>query len=122
MNDMAALLTQRARALRRRQTPSETKLWQHLRAKRLENVKFFRQYPVGPYIADFAAPNIRLIIEVDGGGHAELKQQAYDAERDAWFTAQEWRVLRIWSNEVEKNIEGVVEQILLYFPRRALRG
>lgn len=109
---MAAVFTQRARSLRRRQTPSETKLWQHLRAKRLADVKFFRQYPVGPYIADFAAPSSRLIVEVDGSGHARQDQREYDAERDTWFQAQDWKVLRVWSNEVEGNIEGVLEEIL----------
>lgn len=76
-------------------------------------MKFFRQYPVGPYIADFAAPNSRLIVEVDGGGHARKEQQEYDAERDSWFQAQDWRVLRVWSNEVANNIDGVLEEILV---------
>ena len=116
---MAALFTQRARELRKRETPSESKLWQQLRAKRLEGVKFFRQYPVGPYIADFAAPSRRLIIEVDGSGHAEPDQRAYDAERDAWFTEQQWKVVRIWSNEVEKNLMGVIEELLAQISRRA---
>ncbi len=94
------------------------KLWQHLRAKRLNGVKFFRQYPVGPYIADFAAPGKRLIVEVDGGGHAVPSQREYDKERDAWFQAQDWRVVRVWSNEVETNIEGALEELLATLTRR----
>ena len=94
--DSAWLLT-RARELRQQQTPSEQALWQQLRAKRFSSFKFRRQQPIGRYIVDFVCFDQKLIIELDGGQHAEA--QEYDALRDEWlkqqgFQQQSRRVLR----------------------------
>src|SRR5713101_7206306 len=72
----------RARALRSRMTDAERKVWYALRDRRFAKVKFRRQVPIGPYIADFLCYEARLVIEVDGGQHVE---SASDARRDQWF-------------------------------------
>ncbi|MEI6485948.1 MAG: endonuclease domain-containing protein [Sphingomonadales bacterium] len=93
-----------AKDMRRAMTDAEKALWRMLRAKRLEAYKFRRQLPIGPYIVDFACASHRLIVEADGGQHAE---SAHDARRDGWLAAQGWRVLRFWNNEILTNSEGV---------------
>jgi very-short-patch-repair endonuclease len=95
----------RARALRARMTDAERKLWYALRDRRFAGFKFRRQVPVGPFIADFVCFSERLVIEVDGGQHADSLR---DRRRDHWFKANNFRVLRFWNNEVLKNLEGVM--------------
>jgi very-short-patch-repair endonuclease len=73
------------------------------------DLKFKRQKPVGCYIADFVCWERRLIIELDGGQHAE--QVAYDRRRDAWLRSEGYTVLRFWNNDVMQQLEGVLEQI-----------
>jgi very-short-patch-repair endonuclease len=98
-------MTQRARALRSRMSDAERKLWYALRDRRFAGFKFRRQVPVGPFIADFVCFEQRLVIEVDGGQHADSSQ---DRRRDRWFAANDFRVLRFWNNEVLSNLEGVM--------------
>ena len=97
-----------ARTLRRNATEAERIMWRLLRDRRLEGLKFRRQVPVGPYIADFASIEQRLIVELDGGQHAE---SASDVRRDGFLAANGWRVVRFWNNEVMRNREGVLESI-----------
>ena len=92
--------------LRKNQTEAENRLWQVLRAHRLNDFHFRRQHAIGPYIVDFCSPKHKIIIEIDGGQH--LKQQAYDAERTVFLEAKGYRVLRFWNNEVMENLDGVV--------------
>ena len=106
-----ARLTEIARKLRKDQTPTEGLLWQHLRANRL-GYKFYRQHPIYRYVADFCCPALKLVVEVDGGHHDELEQKAQDHERDAFLVDQGFTILRVWANEVQNNINGVVETIL----------
>ena len=103
-----------ARALRRTMTDAERKLWRMLRSRQFEHLKFRRQVPVGPYVADFLCCQARLVIEVDGGRHAE---SARDKRRDRWFERNDFLVLRFWNNEVLTNLEGVSTAI-----GSALRG
>jgi very-short-patch-repair endonuclease len=91
--------------LRQRMTNAERKLWYALRDRRFARFKFRRQVPVGRFIADFVCFERRLVIEVDGGQHAESVR---DQWRDRWFAANGFRVLRFWNNEVLKNFEGVM--------------
>ena len=75
----------RAQELRHNQTDAEVRLWAHLRAHRLSGVSFRRQHAIGPYVVDFCAPRVKLIIELDGSQH--LDQQEYDQERTAYLEA-----------------------------------
>ncbi len=76
----------------------------------MEGIKFRRQAPIGAYIVDFVAFESRLVIEVDGGQHAEDGKDN-DMRRDAWLSSQGFTVLRFWNNEVLQNLEGVLETI-----------
>lgn len=98
-----------ARALRRAQTDAEKLLWRHLRARRLQGVKFRRQYPLGPYIVDFVAVQSRLVIELDGGQHLH---NLGDEARDAWLSQCHFHVLRFWNHEVLGNLDGVLITIV----------
>jgi very-short-patch-repair endonuclease len=97
-----------ARVLRRNTTGAERIMWHLLRDRRLDGVKFRRQFPVGPYVADFACIAQRLVVELDGGQHSESPA---DAKRDAFLALNGWRVLRFWNNDVMENREGVLESI-----------
>ena len=85
-------------------------MWRHLRQRQLDDRKFRRQVRIGPYIADFVCLDPLIVVEVDGGQHAEAR--AYDARRDDYMRAQGFRVLRFWNNEVLGNMDGVCEAIL----------
>ncbi|MBP9806390.1 MAG: endonuclease domain-containing protein, partial [Candidatus Accumulibacter sp.] len=85
------------------------RLWYHLRAHRFLGLKFKRQKPMGRYIVDFVCLEQRLVIEIDGGQHAE--QLDYDRRRDVWLRSQGFTVLRFWNNEVMQQLDEVLEQI-----------
>jgi very-short-patch-repair endonuclease len=104
---------ERARKLRKSDTAAEQRLWEYLRSRRLNGLKFVRQLPVGPYIADFACRERQLVVEVDGVTHSTEKELAYDQARTDSLEREGWRVLRVWNNEVFTNREGVLETILL---------
>ncbi len=97
------------RHLRKHLTDAEKRLWQVLRLRQVEGLKFRRQFQIGRYIVDFACPSRMLIVEVDGGQHGE--QVKYDDERTTWLESQGFRVLRFWNNEIQMNLEGVKESI-----------
>jgi len=99
-----------ARALRREMTDVEHRLWFLLRGRRLAECKFRRQHPIGVFITDFACVRHRLIVELDGGQHAETRA-AYDARRSAWLEAQGWRVMRFWNDQVHSTPDEVVDAI-----------
>ena len=100
---------QLARALRKRMTDAERKLWRHLRNRELGGWKFRRQYPVGPFIVDFICVEKNVVIEVDGGQHAE--NEALDLQRSAYLNKMGYRVVRFWNNEVLQETEAVLEAI-----------
>ena len=79
-------------------TDTEMLLWRHLRSRNMSGLKFRRQHCIGSFIADFACVEKKLIIEVDGGQHAENADQ--DADRTAYLNSQGWTVMRFWNNEV----------------------
>jgi very-short-patch-repair endonuclease len=99
-------MTTRARALRINATPEERKIWALLSRFR---PKFTRQHPIGRYIADFACRQAKLVVEIDGGQHAD---SARDTGRDQWLRDQGWRVLRLWNSDVRTNPNGAAEAIL----------
>lgn len=94
--------------MRHAPTDAEHRLWQILRAKRLEGYKFKRQVPIDSFIADFVCLRRRLIVEADGGQHSSEA----DAVRDRYLKAQGFRILRFWNTDVFTNEEGVVMSIL----------
>jgi very-short-patch-repair endonuclease len=95
--------------LRKVDNDAERLLWSELRDRRLNGYKFVRQFPVGPYFADFACREQHLIIEVDGSQHAS---SARDQIRDRFLTASGWSVLRLWNVDVLKEREAVITTIL----------
>jgi very-short-patch-repair endonuclease len=97
-----------ARELRAAMTDAERLLWRHLRQRQLAGCRFRRQHPVGPFIADFACIEARLIVEIDGGQHSP----AADSSRDTWFARHGWRVLRYWNHDVLGKTEDVLADIL----------
>ena len=104
------ILTENARSLRKDMTDTERRLWHVLREKQLLDCRFRRQHPIGPYIADFACIDKKLLIELDGGQHQE--QIAYDQHRTAFLEMQGWQVLRFWNNDVLNNMDGVLMTII----------
>ncbi len=98
-----------ARTLRSRSTDAEKRLWERVRARRLDGLKFKRQVPVGDYIADFVCSDAKLIVELDGGHHAEHAQA--DADRTRNLEAAGFLVLRFWNNDIMARIELVLAEI-----------
>jgi very-short-patch-repair endonuclease len=100
----------RARALRRRATPAEVRMWGILRDRRLNALKFRRQVPIGSYVADFASYDARLIIELDGLQHAD---SGYDKVRDACLERRGFQVLRFWNADLFLHRDQVLDTIAL---------
>ncbi|HVG81440.1 MAG TPA: DUF559 domain-containing protein [Methylomirabilota bacterium] len=98
----------RARQLRREATDAERRLWWRLRSSGL-GVRFVRQHPIGPYIADFACRGLKLVVELDGSQHGGDK----DHRRDEFMVARGYKVLRFWNPEVLSNMDGVLETVRL---------
>jgi very-short-patch-repair endonuclease len=98
----------RARTLRRDATEAEKKLWQHLRQPPFKEHHFRRQVTIGPYFADFASHQAKIVIEVDGGQHSD---SASDEVRTRYLKANGYRVLRFWNNDVLENVAGVLSTI-----------
>jgi len=95
-----------ARTLPKDLTDPERKLWRYLWAKQVEGLKLRSQGPIGNYMVDFLCFEKRLVMEVDGGQHAQERYK--DDIRDGWLREQGFQVLRSWDNEVMANIQGVL--------------
>ncbi|WP_416675769.1 DUF559 domain-containing protein [Egbenema bharatensis] len=108
------VLLERARELRKKQTPSETILWECLRDRRLDGAKFRRQHNIESYIADFYCHEVRLVIEVDGLVHDRQKDQ--DVNRDQWFSQNGFTVLRFKNQQIEQDLETVLTTIAQHLP------
>ena len=104
----------RVRAGRRQSTAPEQRLWQCLRARQLNGLKFRRQVWLGPFIADFLCAEARLVVEVDGDNHAA--QTTYDESRTQWLTGAGFRVVRVTNLDVMTNIDGVLAHIAAHIP------
>jgi very-short-patch-repair endonuclease len=103
-------LKNRARELRSNQTDVEAKLWRRLRDRQMFGVKFRRQHAIGSYIVDFCCPTLRLIVELDGGQHAE--QSPADQARTFFLESRGYRVLRFWNNQVMTQLDDVLEKLV----------
>jgi very-short-patch-repair endonuclease len=99
----------RARRLRRELTETERALWKLLRSRQLDGFKFRRQQPIGPFIADFACQQARLVVEADGGQHS---CNGADERRTAFLNKAGYRVLRFWNPDILANPDGVLRVIL----------
>jgi very-short-patch-repair endonuclease len=97
----------RARRLRSELTEAEKRLWSHLRSRQIRGLKFRRQHPIPPYIADFCCIEKKLIIELDGSQHG----QQVDEARSQYLERRGWKVVRYWDNDVLCNTESVLEAI-----------
>ena len=112
--DMPSPETYRARELRKNQTTSEWRMWQHLRGRQMSGWKFRRQAAIGSYVVDFVCFAARLIVELDGDSHdGHEAQVAYEQRREAWLEAQGYRVLRLSGRELpeEDPLQGAWESV-----------
>lgn len=107
-----------ARKLRNNLTDTEKVLWYYIKSRQVQNLKFRRQAPIGPYIVDFVCYSIKLIIELDGSQHRDKENMVRDQKRDDWLRKQGFKILRFWDNEILENINGVMEEILTYCPNQ----
>ena len=112
MRGIRLIETRRARSLRRDATSAERILWQHLKGRNLSGFKFVRQEPIGPYIADFACRNAKLVIEIDGATHSSDEEIAVDKWRTEFLEKNGFRVIRFTNEAVFESIDGVCETIL----------
>ncbi len=97
------------RTLRARMTDAELHLWRALRHHQIHGARFRKQHPIGAFVADFACAEHKLVIEVDGGQHAD--RELTDAARTEYLRKKGWRVLRYWNNDVFERREGVLGDI-----------
>jgi very-short-patch-repair endonuclease len=107
---MKRLNVDRARGLRQTMTDAERTLWRHLRNRQLSGLKFRRQHEIDRHIVDFVCTEALLIVELDGGQHAD--QVNYDERRTQQLEAMGYRVLRFWNNDVLVNIDSVLEVVM----------
>lgn len=103
-------LKERRRDLRNNQTPAEKLLWKHISHNKVE-LRFLRQYSVGPYILDFYCSKIRLGIEVDGSQHLEKETRLYDKDREKYLESLDINLVRFWNDDVLKNIKNVLKEL-----------
>lgn len=101
-------LTQLARTLRNNMTVQEIKIWQYLKNRQIDGVKFRRQFILGKYICDFVSLENKIVIEIDGSQHIESNS---DLQRDEFLKSIGFKVLRFWNNDIDNNIEGVISKI-----------
>ncbi|MCL5436029.1 MAG: endonuclease domain-containing protein [Patescibacteria group bacterium] len=98
--------------LRRNQALWETKLWNILRDRDVRKLKFRRQFRIGNYIVDFCCLSQKLIIELDGGQHNAPDNQEKDPRRDAFLKQRGYKIIRVWNNDANNNLEGVMQKII----------
>ena len=89
-------------------TDAERRLWFLIRNRQINDCKFRRQHPIGPFIADFACIERQLIVEIDGGQHAD---NTNDVRRTAWLESQGWHVIRFWNHEILAETDGVLHRL-----------
>ena len=113
MSRIAPDLRAAARGLRAQATPEERKLWRELRElNRRIGTNFRRQAPIGRFIVDFADYGRRIVIELDGGQHAEPNHAERDAARDGWLAMQGFRVVRVWNADLHRDFDRVMNVVL----------
>jgi len=98
-----------ARDLRRNMTEAERVLWSRIRDGQIYGARFRRQAPIGRYIVDFVWFTGKLVVELDGGQHAE--NQIADQSRTDWLASEGFEVMRFWNHEVLQDLDSVVQAI-----------
>ena len=106
------LTLERARAMRSAPTAAESKLWQALRNRQLNNTKFARQEPIGPYVADFVCRVKKLVIEIDGVTHETPEDLTHDAARTTYLEREGYRVIRFKNEDIFGDLGPVLEAIM----------
>ncbi|HEY5107226.1 MAG TPA: endonuclease domain-containing protein [Caulobacteraceae bacterium] len=101
----------RAKSLRQSMSPPEVFLWQRLRERHPSRPVIRRQHPIGPYVADFYCSTARLVIEIDGSGHADQAQREHNRRRDAYMERLGYRVIRCLAADVMKDADAVAQDI-----------
>ena len=114
-------LAERARELRKKQTPAEGVLWEVLRDRQFENLKFRRQHQAGDYLVDFFCHERSLVVEADGDVHDAGYQKKHDKKRDAWLRGQGFTVLRFRNEDILNDLESVLGKIAAAPPSPAGR-
>ncbi|TIT67681.1 MAG: endonuclease domain-containing protein [Mesorhizobium sp.] len=102
-----------ARSMRKVMTDEELKLWNELRAHRLMGLGFRRQFPIAGYIADFACPQKKLVVELDGSQHGDADLAVNDIVRTRRLEQDGWTVLRFWNDDVIRDIDNVSQHIVI---------
>ena len=100
----------RERRLRRGQTDAESRLWLYLRDRRLSGYKFRRQHRIGVFIADLVCIDAKLIVELDGGQHADRETQ--DKARTAALESLGYRIVRFWNDDALIRTDDVLAAII----------
>ena len=101
-----------ARGLRQELSLPEGLLWRALRGNRLEGIRFRRQQPIGPYVADFYCASVRFVIEIDGASHGCADRPERDGIRDRWMIERGFKVLRLPASLVLSDMDATIRTIL----------
>jgi very-short-patch-repair endonuclease len=112
-------VTDFARQLRAGENMAEALMWNQLKSRQLGGYKFVRQFPVGPYFADFVCRSKKLVVEIDGSQHAGSEK---DNTRDHFMNSSGFTVVRFWSIDVLKNMSSVCETILALLDDRMIEN
>lgn len=102
---------EKSRDLRKNMTPQERKLWYIIKNRQFFGYRFRRQFPLGQYIVDFMCREKKIIIEIDGGQHNEIKNIQYDNKRTEYLISEGYKVIRFWNNDIDKNMGGVYNKL-----------
>ncbi len=103
---------ERRRALRRKQTPAEKIMWSYVRNRKLDGLRFLRQYSLGPYILDFFCPEHKFAIELDGSVHTSIEAIKYDKDRESYLSALGIKTVRFKNDEMISNPTKVINSLL----------
>lgn len=104
-------LKEPARSLRKEMTDAEQLLWSRLRRKQILGIQFYRQKPIGQYIADFYAPSVHLVIEADGSQHLEDENLQYDMAREAFLNGLGLMVVRFNNTQILTETDAVMGEV-----------
>lgn len=100
------------RDLRKSQTKEELIFWAHVKDRRFHGLKFRRQYSIGNYVADFYCPELKLVVEIDGGQHYEEENIKKDLLRTEYFEKLGMKVKRYTNVDIKTNLEGALDDLL----------